>query len=93
MGSSQSSERISVNINGNLKTLTSIKDEFFLQVVVGLFGHLVGRAVIGLVVIQEAANLLDLLQQAVVVFVHQTLNPAARRAFGALKEDRTGGQA
>lgn len=74
------------------QTLTCISGEFFLQVVVRLLGRLVGRAVLGLVLVQEAANLLDLLQQHGVVFIHQTLNPAARRTLGALKEDGTDGQ-
>jgi len=63
--------------------ITRINNEFLLQVVVGLFGHLVGRAVLGLVLIQEAADLLDSLQLAVVVFIQQTLDPAARWAFRA----------
>lgn len=58
-------------------TLTSIDGEFLLQVVVGLFGDLVGGAVLGLVLIQEATDLLDPLQRAVVVFINQTLDPAA----------------
>lgn len=63
--------------------ITRINSEFLLQVVVGLFGHLVGRAVLGLVLIQEAADLLDSLQVAVVVLIQQTLDPAARWAFRA----------
>ena len=68
------------------KRLTRVGDEFVLQVVVGLFGHQVGGAVLGLVLVQEAADLLDPPQQVVVVLVHQTLNPAARRAFRTLME-------
>lgn len=41
----------------------------------------------GLVLVQEAADPLDLLQQAMVVLIHQTHDPAARRAFRALLED------
>lgn len=67
---------------------TRINGEFLPQVAVGLFGHLVSRAVFDLVLIQEAADLLRLLLQPVVVFIHQTLNPAARGAFRALREDR-----
>ncbi len=57
--------------------ITTVNGEFLLQVVVGLFGHLVGRTVLGRVLLQEVADLLDLLEQVVVVFIHQTLNPAA----------------
>lgn len=70
-----------------METLTSIGGEFILQVVVGLFGSWVGGALLDRVLIQEASDLLDPLQQAVVVFVHQTLDPAARRTFRALMKD------
>ncbi len=57
--------------------LTGINNQFVLQVVEGLFGHVVGVAVPGLVLVQQVADLLDLLQQTVVFFIHQSLNPAA----------------
>lgn len=50
-----------VSAEGSILTLTCIEIEFLPQVVVGLFGHLVGRAVLGLILFQEAAQLLDLL--------------------------------
>lgn len=71
-------------------TLTRLEDEFLLQVVVSLFGHLVGGALLDLVLVQEAADFLDLPKQAMVVFIHQTLDPAARRAFRALSERERG---
>lgn len=73
----QASGKSSLQTHTHKHTLTSVDGELLLQVVVGLFGHLVCGAVLGHVLIQEAADLLDLLEQAVVVFIHQTLNPAA----------------
>lgn len=72
----------------DVNTLTRIQSKFLLQVVVSLFGHLVCQAVFGLVLVQEVSDLFDLLQQVDVMFVHQTLNPAPRRTFRTLLEDR-----
>lgn len=60
-----------------VNTLTRIKNKFLLQVVVSLFGHLVCRAELGLVLVQEVPDLLDLLQQVDIILVHQSLNPAS----------------
>lgn len=80
------------NAHKHTNTLTSARDEFVLQAVIGLFGHLVSGTVLDIVLIQEVADLLDPLQEVVVVFIHQTLDPAARRAFKALMEDGTEGE-
>lgn len=74
------------------RRLTTVKGEFLSEVVVGLFGHLVGGAVVGLVLIQDAADPFNPLQQAVVVLIHQTLDPAAGWAFRALAEQGEAGQ-
>lgn len=66
--------------------LTRIQGELLPEDVVGLLGHQVHRAMPGLVLIQQVADLLDFLQQLMVVFIQQALNPAARRAFGVLME-------
>lgn len=72
----------------DVNTLTRIHSKFLLQVVVGLFRHLVCWAEFGLVLVQEVSDLFDLLQQVNVMFVHQTLNPAPRWTFRTLLDDR-----
>jgi len=68
------------------RILTGARGQSLSQVSVSVFGRLISSAIKFLALVQETTNLLDLLEDIVVGFVHEALNSAAGWTFASLKK-------
>lgn len=70
---------------GSTQILTSARGQALSQVTVSVFGHLIGGAIQFPALVQKTTNILNLLDDIMVSFVHEALNSAARWTFVSLK--------